>query len=366
MAQVVIENVTKRFGPVRAVDGVSLEIPDGAFVILVGPSGCGKTTLLRLLAGLEFGNEGRILIGGRDVTNLHPRERDIAMVFQSYALYPHMSVRRNLSFALELRRLPHDEIERRVRAASEILGIEMLLDRQPRQLSGGQRQRVAVGRAIVREPAVFLFDEPLSNLDAKLRTSMRSELIKLHKRLGTTIVYVTHDQVEAMTMGELVVVMNQGLVQQIGPPLQIYNDPNNLFVAEFIGSPAMNLFPARIDATHDSIMVGDGAFTIPLGSELANAARGPAPTPLVLGIRPEHFAVADGHQLPKEMLLDAQIEVVEPLGAETIIEVDCKGIPITARLRGDAVLKPGAAVRLGFDSARVYLFEEATGRRVRA
>lgn len=208
MAQVVIEKVSKRFGLVTAVDGVSLEIPDGAFVILVGPSGCGKTTLLRLLAGLEFASEGRILIGERDVTNLHPRERDIAMVFQSYALYPHMSVRRNLSFALELRKLPQDEIGRRVRTASEILGIEMLLDRQPRQLSGGQRQRVAVGRAIVREPAVFLFDEPLSNLDAKLRTSMRSELIKLHKRLGTTIVYVTHDQVEAMTMGELVVVMN--------------------------------------------------------------------------------------------------------------------------------------------------------------
>jgi multiple sugar transport system ATP-binding protein len=195
---------------------------------------------------------------------------------------------------------------------------------------------------------------------------MRSELIKLHKRLGTTIVYVTHDQVEAMTMGELVVVINEGRVQQIGPPLQIYNDPNNLFVAEFIGSPAMNLFPARIDTDHDSIMVGDSAFTVPLGSELAHAVRRTTPTPLVLGIRPEHFAVADGQQSPKQMLLDAQIEVVEPLGAETIIEVDCKGIPITARLRGDDVLTPGAAVRLGFDSARVYLFDEATGSRVRA
>jgi multiple sugar transport system ATP-binding protein len=363
MAQVLIDAVTKRFGPVRAVDGVWLDIPDGKFVILVGPSGCGKTTLLRLLAGLEFASDGRILIGGRDVTNLHPRERDIAMVFQSYALYPHMSVRQNMSFALELRKLPQDEIGRRVAAASDILGIGDLLDRQPRQLSGGQRQRVAVGRAIVREPAVFLFDEPLSNLDAKLRTSMRSELIKLHRRLGTTIVYVTHDQVEAMTMGELVVVMNQGLVQQVGPPLQIYNDPNNLFVAEFIGSPAMNLLEARIDNGRDVVIIRDGAITIPVGSKLADTAR---KRPLVLGVRPEHFTIADGQQAPQRMLLDAHVEVVEPLGAETIIEVECNGVPITARLKGDYVPDSGAAVRLGLDPARLYLFDQQSGARIRA
>jgi multiple sugar transport system ATP-binding protein len=365
MAQVLIDAVTKRFGPVRAVDRVSLDIPDGKFVILVGPSGCGKTTLLRLLAGLEFAGEGRILIGGRDVTNLHPRERDIAMVFQSYALYPHMSVRQNMSFALELRKLPKDEIGRRVAAASDILGIGALLDRQPRQLSGGQRQRVAVGRAIVREPAVFLFDEPLSNLDAKLRTSMRSELIKLHKRLGTTIVYVTHDQVEAMTMGELVVVMNQGVVQQVGPPLQIYNDPNNLFVAEFIGSPAMNLLTAQLENGSDSVTVDEGAITIPIGASVAEVVRRSGSGPLILGIRPEHLEIADG-RFSDRMFLDAHVEVVEPLGAETIIEVDCKGTALTARLKGEYGPQPGASVRLGFDPARLYLFDQSSGNRIRA
>ena len=225
MAQVRIENIVKRFGSVLAVNDVSLDIPDGAFVILVGPSGCGKTTLLRLLAGLEEASGGRLWIDEQDVTRVHPRERNIAMVFQSYALYPHMSVRRNMSFALELKKVARAEIDRRVEAAAEILSIGRLLDRQPKQLSGGQRQRVALGRAIVREPSVFLFDEPLSNLDAKLRTAMRGELIRLHKRLGTTIVYVTHDQVEAMTMGEMVVVMKDGVVQQSGSPMEIYRSP---------------------------------------------------------------------------------------------------------------------------------------------
>lgn len=246
MSDVRIRDITKKFlGGFTALDKVSLEIPSGKFVVLVGPSGCGKTTLLRLIAGLEEATSGEIWIGDRDVTDVHPRERDIAMVFQSYALYPHMSVRRNMGFALEIKKVPPDEIARRIQGASELLGIGKLLDRQPRQLSGGQRQRVALGRAIVRDPAVFLFDEPLSNLDAKLRASMRSELIKLHKRLGSTIVYVTHDQVEAMTMGQLVVVMKDGVIQQVGTPLEVYRNPKNVFVAEFIGSPAMNLVSAK-------------------------------------------------------------------------------------------------------------------------
>ena len=291
MARVKIENVVKRFGRVTAVNDVSLDIPDGAFVILVGPSGCGKTTLLRLLAGLEEASSGKLWIGDRDVTRVHPRERNIAMVFQSYALYPHMSVRRNMSFALELKKVPSAEIERRVGVAAEILGIESLLDRQPKQLSGGQRQRVALGRAIVREPLVFLFDEPLSNLDAKLRTAMRGELIRLHKRLGTTIVYVTHDQVEAMTMGQVVVVMKDGIVQQSGAPMDIYHSPHNIFVAEFIGSPAMNFLPGRIDVSRRAAVSDDEVVSIPVADSVVDAINASNTTKIVIGIRPEHLAV---------------------------------------------------------------------------
>ena len=352
MAGIRIDSVRKTFGKVDAVAGVSLDIPDGAFVILVGPSGCGKTTLLRLLAGLEEVTAGRLFIGQNEVTQAPSRDRDIALVFQSYALYPHMNVRRNLSFALELRKVPQEEIDRRVAAAAEILAIGHLLDRKPKQLSGGQRQRVALGRAIVREPAAFLFDEPLSNLDAKLRSSMRSELIKLHKRLGTTIVYVTHDQVEAMTMGELVVVMKDGVIQQQGAPLEIYNDPVNLFVAEFIGSPAMNFLPGRAEGSR---VVAPGGLSLPL------PAAAPADSVFVVGLRPEHLAV---EPQPGFQSVSTRVEVVEPLGAETIVEVSVDGVNFTARIRGETVPAVGSTLRLYVDPARLYLFDKASGARL--
>jgi len=352
MAGIRIDNVRKTFGKVDAVAGVSLDIPDGAFVILVGPSGCGKTTLLRLLAGLEEVTSGGLFIGETEVTQAPARDRDIAMVFQSYALYPHMNVRRNLSFALELRKVPQAEIDRRVGAAAEILGIGHQLDRRPKQLSGGQRQRVALGRAIVREPAAFLFDEPLSNLDAKLRSSMRSELIKLHKRLGTTIVYVTHDQVEAMTMGELVVVMKDGVIQQKGAPLDIYNNPVNLFVAEFIGSPAMNFLPAKAE---NGRVAAPGGLSVPLPAQAA------AGGDYVVGLRPEHLAV---DPQPGFQAVDAKVDVVEPLGAETIVEVSVPGATMTARIRGETVPTVGSALRLHVDPSKLYLFDKASGARL--
>jgi multiple sugar transport system ATP-binding protein len=358
VARIVIDNVRKTFGGTVAVAGVSLDIPDGAFVILVGPSGCGKTTLLRMLAGLEEVSDGRIHIGGKDVTQAHPRDRDIAMVFQSYALYPHMTVRRNMEFALEMRKLPRAEIERRVAAAVDILGIGHLLERRPRQLSGGQRQRVALGRAIVREPAAFLFDEPLSNLDAKLRTSMRGELIKLHKRLGATIVYVTHDQVEAMTMGERIVVMKDGVVQQQGSPMEVYGDPDNRFVADFIGSPAMNFVEGRVECGR--ARAARGSLTLPLSPALAALGDRPA----TFGIRPEHIAV---ERTPGSSdAVHAVVEVVEPLGAETVVEVDAGGSSLVVRLPGELAVPMGTTIGLRIDPARLLAFDRATGARIRA
>jgi multiple sugar transport system ATP-binding protein len=360
MAEIIIDDVRKSFGSTVAVAGVSLEIPDGAFVILVGPSGCGKTTLLRMLAGLEEVSGGRISIGGRDVTQVHPRDRDIAMVFQSYALYPHMSVRQNLEFALETRKLPRPEIDRRVAAAIDILGIEALLDRRPKQLSGGQRQRVAVGRAIVREPAAFLFDEPLSNLDAKLRTSMRGELIKLHKRLGATIVYVTHDQVEAMTMGEKIVVMKDGVVQQQGAPMEIYGDPDNRFVADFIGSPAMNFFEGRIAAGKGESSSGSLSLTLARQWSTAEDRR------VVFGIRPEHILLERPPGGSAHARLQAVVELVEPLGAETIMEVRVADTSLLVRVPGHPGLDGGAAIDLHVDPQMILVFDCETGRRIRA
>jgi multiple sugar transport system ATP-binding protein len=363
MAQVTVEHIVKKFGNVAAVDDVSLSIPDGAFVILVGPSGCGKTSLLRLLAGLEDATSGRIFIGDRDVTRVHPRERDIAMVFQSYALYPHMSVRRNMSFALELKNVGRGEIERRVAAAADILGIRHLLDRQPKQLSGGQRQRVALGRAIVREPSVFLFDEPLSNLDAKLRTAMRGELIRLHKRLGTTVVYVTHDQVEAMTMGQIVVVMKDGAVQQSGAPLDIYREPQNLFVAEFIGSPAMNLLPGRIDPARHHIVADGEILRLPF-DESRFAASDAVRSEIIIGIRPEHLAIESAALEAGAAEIEGLVEVVEPLGAETMVEFNCRGTRIMSRIAGDILPTVGEALRLRAELRRFYYFDKASGRRI--
>jgi ABC-type sugar transport system ATPase subunit len=363
MSDVRIRDVTKKFlGGFAAVNEISLDIPSGKFVVLVGPSGCGKTTLLRLIAGLEEATSGQIWIGDRDVTDVHPRERDIAMVFQSYALYPHMSVRRNMGFALEIKKVPADEIARRIQNASELLGIGKLLDRQPRQLSGGQRQRVALGRAIVRDPSVFLFDEPLSNLDAKLRASMRSELIKLHKRLGSTIVYVTHDQVEAMTMGQLVVVMKDGVIQQVGTPLEVYRNPTNVFVAEFIGSPAMNLIAAKTICKGPDMYAVVGGSHIPLNGKthkLDGAQDG-----VTLGVRPEHLSLVD-KGLPDLIRMSGTVEVVETLGSESLVEVAVEGVTLMARQMDEAMPAMGSEVQFHIESNNLFVFDGRTGANLR-
>src|SRR6516164_9365391 len=292
MAKVLLEQVSKQFGNVLAVNNVTLDVPDRQFTVLVGPSGCGKTTCLRLIAGLEESTAGNIYIGERLVNDVAPKDRDIAMVFQNYALYPHMTVYDNMAFGLRLRKYPRPEIDRRVKEAAEMLGIQELLKRKPRQLSGGQRQRVALGRAIVRHPRVFLFDEPLSNLDAKLLVQMRVELKKLHDRLGTTAIYVTHDQVEAMTLGDRVVVMKDGLVQQVGEPLELYNNPANKFVAGFIGSPSMNFASVTVTEANGSLIVENAGLCIKLPVETAQRLRGHIGREITLGVRPEDLTVA--------------------------------------------------------------------------
>ncbi|MBE7204398.1 MAG: sn-glycerol-3-phosphate ABC transporter ATP-binding protein UgpC [Parafilimonas terrae] len=341
----------KSFGATPILHGVSIDIQDGEFVILVGPSGCGKSTLLRMIAGLENITAGEIRIGSRVVNAVPPKERDIAMVFQNYALYPHMTVRDNMAFSLKLRKAAKEEIESRVSRAAAILGLEKLLDRYPRQLSGGQRQRVAMGRAIVRDPQVFLFDEPLSNLDAKLRVAMRTEIKELHQRLKTTTIYVTHDQIEAMTMADKIVVMHDGVVEQIGPPLELYDRPDNLFVAGFIGSPAMNFVPGKIRANGHLSFVTDNGLTIPL----EDAPAGAEGRPLILGVRPEHFDLApDG--------IPAEVVVVEPTGSETMLAVRAAGQDLTCVLRERVTERPGETVHLR--PRRVHIFDAATGRRL--
>ena len=354
MASVAIRDVEKAFGATRVIHGVSVDIQDGEFVILVGPSGCGKSTLLRMIAGLENISGGEIRIGDRVVNDVPPKERDIAMVFQNYALYPHMTVRDNMAFSLKLRKAPKSEIESRVAKAAGILGLGALLDRYPRQLSGGQRQRVAMGRAIVRDPQVFLFDEPLSNLDAKLRVAMRTEIKELHQRLKTTTVYVTHDQIEAMTMADRIVVMHDGIVEQVGAPLQLYDRPNNLFVAGFIGSPAMNFLPGRIRSNGEAKFVGDSGVEIPLGTSAPAASDG---RPITLGIRPEHFKVADDG-VPVEVI------VVEPTGSETLLAVKAGGQDMLCLFRERVLPKPGETIRIRPDPALVHVFDAESGQRL--
>ncbi len=350
MASVTIRNVKKSFGSVTTIHGVSIDIADGEFVVLVGPSGCGKSTLLRMLAGLEEISGGDILIGGRVVNDLPAKERDIAMVFQNYALYPHMSVADNMAFALKLKSVPKAEIEKRVKPAADILGLSSLLDRFPRQLSGGQRQRVAMGRAIVRDPQVFLFDEPLSNLDAKLRVSMRAEIKNLHGRLGTTTVYVTHDQIEAMTMADKIVVMRDGRVEQVGAPLDLYDRPANTFVAGFIGSPSMNFVQGRVEG--DGFVTGDG-LRLPLPAGLGAVPPGEA----TYGVRPEHVRIGEGG-------VPIRVEVVEPTGSEVMVAGKLGDQPISCLFRERLALRPGEIVPIHVEPRTSHLFDRANGMRL--
>ncbi|HYY83385.1 MAG TPA: sn-glycerol-3-phosphate ABC transporter ATP-binding protein UgpC [Beijerinckiaceae bacterium] len=350
MAGVEVRNVRKAFGTTQILHGVSIDIPDGAFVILVGPSGCGKSTLLRMIAGLENITGGEIRIGTRVVNNVPPKERDIAMVFQNYALYPHMTVAQNMGFSMKLAKAPKEAADREVRRAARILGLKPLLERYPRQLSGGQRQRVAMGRAIVRDPQVFLFDEPLSNLDAKLRVAMRAEIKELHQRLKTTTVYVTHDQIEAMTMADKIVVMHDGIVEQMGAPLELYDRPNNLFVAGFIGSPAMNFVKGKVEGGR---FHADGGMYLPL----KNAPAASEGRPAVYGTRPEHFRL-DDDGVPVEVV------VVEPSGSETQIVVRGGGQEMVAVFRDRFLPHPGETIRINPDPNLVHLFDAETGQRL--
>jgi multiple sugar transport system ATP-binding protein len=355
MASVAIRGVRKAFGSIYVIHDVNVDIGDGEFVVLVGPSGCGKSTLLRMVAGLEHITDGEIRIADRVVNALPPKERDIAMVFQNYALYPHMTVAANMGFSMRLRGAAAREIAERVNKAADILGLSPYLDRYPRQLSGGQRQRVAMGRAIVRDPKVFLFDEPLSNLDAKLRVQMRIEIKALHQRLKTTTVYVTHDQIEAMTMADKIVVMNDGRVEQIGAPLDLYDRPDNLFVAGFIGSPAMNFFPGTVRNDGRMEFKGPGGMCLPLDGR-RQAADGAA---VVYGVRPEHFTLADDG-------VEAEIQVVEPTGSETQLVAKLGGQDMLAVFRERHGFSPGDRVRLKPDPRLAHLFDRTTGKRIDA
>jgi multiple sugar transport system ATP-binding protein len=352
MASVQIRDLRKSFGPVEVVRGVSVDIADGEFVVLVGPSGCGKSTLLRMIAGLENATGGEIRIGERVVNDVPPKARDIAMVFQNYALYPHMTVAENMSFALRLKRASKSEIAQRTERAAKILGLDKLLDRYPRQLSGGQRQRVAMGRAIVRDPQVFLFDEPLSNLDAKLRVQMRTEIKELHQRLKTTTVYVTHDQIEAMTMADKIVVLHDGVVEQIGAPLDLYDRPANQFVAGFIGSPAMNFLEGRLAREN-----GAAKFVAASGESIALAQNVKAAdgTAVTLGVRPEHFSLDTEHGASAEVI------VVEPTGSETQVFAKFCGREIVSVFRDRIDARPGGMIKLAAPPERIHLFDAKSG-----
>lgn len=376
MARVKLEGIRKMYqDSVVAVHGVDLDVADGEFVVLVGPSGCGKSTTLRMIAGLESITDGKLFIGDRMVNDVPPKNRDIAMVFQSYALYPHMTVRENLAFALKLRGTPKSEIDSRVNQAATILGINEFLDRTPRQLSGGQRQRVALGRAIVRQPQVFLFDEPLSNLDAQLRVQMRREIARLHQELTATMIYVTHDQVEAMTLGDRIVVMSKGHVMQIDTPMNLYDHPRNRFVAGFIGSPAMNFIDGRITAGNPPKFAAEGdAFTLDVPPSPAERVAGLENRPVTLGIRPEDVSVAmesgptifagESTIVHPPITAPARLELVEALGNEVFIYASVGPNTITARIAPQPLPSLGEPITLAFDLAKSHFFDRETGDRV--
>ncbi|MBI3578970.1 MAG: sn-glycerol-3-phosphate ABC transporter ATP-binding protein UgpC [Ignavibacteriales bacterium] len=369
MASVRLENIKKVFeGGVVAVHEMSLEVKDKEFVVLVGPSGCGKSTTLRMIAGLEEISSGNLYIDNQVVNDIQPKDRDIAMVFQNYALYPHMTVYENMAFGLQLRKFPKPEIEQRVKEAAAILDIEQLLDRKPKALSGGQRQRVAVGRAIVRKPKVFLFDEPLSNLDAKLRVQMRTEISKLHQRLEATMIYVTHDQTEAMTMGDKIVLLKDGHVQQIDTPLQIYNHPNNKFVAGFIGSPAMNFISGTVTKTKAlQFVIGATGEKLPISKKDEPHLQSHIGKEVVLGLRPEHISLGNGKQSSsKTTKMKVNVEVVEPMGNEVYVYFSMKknSDQFIARLSTESVPKVGKPIDLNFDLSRAHFFDMATEKTI--
>jgi multiple sugar transport system ATP-binding protein len=366
MASVTFQNVVKKYGDVVAVNDLNIHVEDKEFLVLVGPSGCGKTTALRSLAGLEEITGGQILIGDRVVNDVAPKDRDIAMVFQSYALYPHLSVYDNMAFGLKLRKTPKDEIKRRVDEAAEVLGIGELLLRKPRQLSGGQRQRVAVGRAIVREPKVFLFDEPLSNLDAKLRVQMRAEISKLHQRLKTTFIYVTHDQIEAMTMATRIAVINKGVLQQLDTPQKLYDRPANLFVAGFIGSPAMNFFPAKVKKDGDKVSVDTGDFKVQIPANRAAPYKSMAGKDVIFGIRPEN--IHDPEFAPPNIhgeKVSAKVDVTELMGNETLLYLLSGKHTFVARVDPRSKLRVGNSTQVTFDMDNVQIFDATTNEAIR-
>jgi multiple sugar transport system ATP-binding protein len=366
MASVTYDHVYKRFGEMIAVNDMNVDVADQEFLVLVGPSGCGKTTALRLLAGLEEISDGKILIGDRVVNDVAPKDRDIAMVFQSYALYPHLSVYDNMAFGLKLRKLPREEIKRRVSEAAEILGIQELLERKTRQLSGGQRQRVAVGRAIVREPKVFLFDEPLSNLDAKLRVAMRAEISKLHLRLQTTFIYVTHDQVEAMTMATRIAVINKGVLQQVDTPQHLYDKPNNLFVAGFIGSPAMNFFPAKLRRDDGKLMVDTGVFAVAIPAENAKPYQAHEGKNVIFGIRPEN--IHDPRFIPPNVHtenIDSQVDVTELMGNEIYLHMLSGQNTFVARVDPRSTMRVGEKAQIALNMDNIHIFDAETEGAIR-
>jgi multiple sugar transport system ATP-binding protein len=357
MADLKISGLHKYYGALHAVRGIDLEVPSGEFTVLVGPSGCGKSTLLRAIAGLEDTNDGSIEIGGKNVTHMRPRDRDIAMVFQNYALYPYMNVYENIAFGLRARKFAQAEIDKRVKQAAEMLGIGALLERLPRQLSGGQRQRVAIGRAIVRDARLFLFDEPLSNLDAQLRDDMRSEIKRLHQEIGRTMVYVTHDQIEAMTLADRIVLLRDGKIEQAGPPLELYEQPASRFVAGFLGSPKMNFIPARIlsDASGASLDVGNGVQI-----KLPHAP--PPLSEVLLGIRPQHIDIAKGSGTRNRAKVDSTIELVQPTGARMLITCPVGSAAVVAEVDPHSGCRPGEKVELEFDMNHAVLIDPATDR----